>query len=45
MFLEVVIRSERIKMEEIKVKGVFDWLTLKGVKDTQRFLGLANYYW
>ena len=45
VFLEVVIRSERIKMEEIKVKGVFDWLTLKGVKDTQRFLGLANYYW
>jgi len=27
-----------------KVKGVLDWLTPKGVKDIQKFLGLANYY-
>ena len=31
-------------MEEEKVKEVLDWLTLKGVKDVQKFLGLANYY-
>ena len=31
-------------MEEEKVRGVLDWLTLKGVKDIQNFLGLANYY-
>ena len=31
-FLEVVIRLEGIKMEEKKVKGVLDQLTLKGVK-------------
>jgi len=43
-FLRVVIGSERIKMEEEKVKEVLDWLTLKGVKDVQKFLGLANYY-
>ena len=43
-FLEVVIELEGIKMEEEKVKGVLDWLTLKGVKDIQKFLGLANYY-
>jgi len=42
-FLEVVIELEGIKMEEEKVKGVLDWLTLKGVKDIQKFLGLANY--
>jgi len=36
---------ERIKMEEEKVKRVLEWPTLKGVKDVQRFLGLANYYW
>ena len=33
-----------IKMEEEKVKGVLDWLTLKYVKDMQKFLGLVNYY-
>jgi len=40
-----VIGLEGIKMEEEKVKGVLDWLTLKGVKDVQKFLELANYYW
>ncbi len=43
-FLGVVIGPEEIKIEEEKVKGVLDWLTLKGVKDVQKFLGLANYY-
>jgi len=43
-FLGVVIGPEGIKMEKDKVKGVLDWLTLKGVKDVQKFLGLANYY-
>ena len=43
-FLGVVIGPERIKMEEEKVKGVLDWLTLKEVKDVQKFLGLVNYY-
>ena len=40
----VVIGLEGIKMEEEKVKGVLEWLTLKCVKDMQKFLGLANYY-
>ena len=31
-------------MEEEKVKGVLEWPTLKGVKDVQKFLELANYY-
>jgi len=43
-FLGVVIRPEGIKMEEEKVKGVLDWPTPKGVKNIQKFLGLANYY-
>jgi len=41
----VVIGPESIKIEEKKVKGVLDWLTLKEIKDIQKFLGLANYYW
>ena len=43
-FLVVVIELEGIKMEQEKVKGILDWLTPKGVKDVQKFLGLANYY-
>ena len=43
-FLRVVIRLERIKMEEEKVKDVLDWPIPKCVKDVQKFLGLANYY-
>jgi len=44
-FLEVVIGPERIKMEENKMKDVLDWLISKCVKDVQKFLGLANYYY
>ena len=43
-FLRVVIRPEEIKIEEEKVKRVLKWPTLKGVKDIQKFLELANYY-
>ena len=43
-FLGVVIGPEGIKMEKEKVKGVLEWLTSEGVKDVQKFLGLANYY-
>jgi len=32
-------------MEKEKVKEVLDWPTSKRVKDIQKFLGLANYYW
>ena len=44
-FLGVVIGLEVIKMEEGKVKGVLEWPTSKCVKDMQKFLGLANYYY
>ena len=44
-FLGVVIGSERIKIEKKKVRGVLGWLTPKCVKDVQKFLGLANYYY
>jgi len=37
-FLGVVIGLEGIKMEKEKVKGVLEWLTLKYVKDVQKFL-------
>ena len=44
-FLEVVIGPEGIKMEEEKMKGVLEWPTPKCIKDVQKFLGLANYYY
>ena len=43
-FLRVVIGPERIKIKKEKVKGILDWLTLKEVKDIQKFLKLVNYY-
>ena len=43
-FLGVVIGPKGIKMEKEKIEGVLDWLTLKEVKDIQKFSGLANYY-
>ena len=44
-FLGVIVEPEEIKMEKEKMKGVLNWLTLEGVKDIQKFLELANYYW
>ena len=44
-FLGVMIGLEGIKMEEEKVKDILDWLTPKCVKDVQKFLELANYYY
>jgi len=44
-FLGVVIGLEGIKMEEEKIKEVLDWPTPKYIKDIQKFLGLANYYY
>ena len=40
-FLGVVIGPEEIKMEEVKAKGMLNWPTPKGVKNIQKFLGLA----
>ena len=31
-------------MEEGNIKDVLDWPTLRGVKNVQKFLGLANDY-
>jgi len=44
-FLGVVIGPEGIKMEKEKVKGVLEWPTPMSVKNVQKFLGLANYYY
>ena len=44
-FLGVVIRLEEVKMKKEKLKGILDWLTLQEVKDVQKFLRLANYYY
>jgi len=43
-FLGVIIGPDGIRMEEVKVKGVLEWLTPKCVKDMQKFLRLVNYY-
>ena len=44
-FLGVIMGPEGFQMEKEKVKGVTNWPTPQYVKDVQKFLGLANYYW
>jgi len=41
----VVIGPEGIKMKKDKMKEVLDWPTPNYIKDVQKFLGLANYYY
>ena len=43
-FLGVVIEPKGIKMEEEKMKDVLDWPIPRKVKNIQKFLRLANYY-
>jgi len=43
-FLGVVIGTEGIKIEQEKIKTVLYWPISSGIKDVQKFLGLANYY-
>ena len=45
MVATTVIGPEGIKIEKEKVKGVLEWLIPKCIKDVQKFLGLANYYY
>ena len=40
----MIMGPEGFKMEKEKVEGVTKWPTSQGVKDIQKFLGLANYY-
>jgi len=44
-FLGVIMGPEGFRMEPEKVEGVTKWPTPQCVKDVQKFLGLANYYW
>ena len=43
-FLGVIIGEDGVRMEKEKVQEVIEWPVPKGVKDMQKFLGLANYY-
>jgi len=43
-FLGVIIGEDGVRMEKKKMQGVIEWPVPKGVKDIQKFLGLANYY-
>ena len=39
------IKMKEDKMKEDKMKEVLEWLTPKCVKNMQKFLELANYYY
>jgi len=44
-FLGVIMGLEEFRMEKEKVEGVTNWPMPQCVKDVQKFLELANYYW
>ena len=44
-FLGVIIGLEGFQMEKEKVERVTNWPMPQCIKDVQKFLGLANYYW
>ena len=44
-FLGVIMGPERFRMEKEKIEGVTNWPTPQYVRDVQKFLELANYYW
>ena len=43
-FLGMIVRHDRIKMDQEKVKAILDWPEPKTVKGVRSFLGLANFY-
>jgi hypothetical protein len=43
-FLGHLIRPNEIRMEPVKVQAVRDWKEPTNVKETQAFIGFANYY-
>ena len=45
LYLELIIITEEVKMNLIKVSIIIKWLTLINVKDIQSFLSFTNFYW
>ena len=43
-FLGIIVGHDGIKMDQTKVKAIFDWPEPKNVKGVRSFLGLANFY-
>ena len=43
-FLSMIVRRDRIKMNQEKVKAILEWPEPKTVKGVRSFLGLANFY-
>jgi len=44
-FLGYVISREGVAMDDSKVRAVLDWPQPRTLKELQRFLGFANFYW
>ena len=44
-YLELIIITEEVKMNSVKVSIIVKWLTLMNVKDVQSFLSFINFYW
>ena len=43
-YLGLVILENKVKMDSVKVAGVYDWPTLENQTDVQVFIGFVNFY-
>jgi hypothetical protein len=43
-FLKYVIGVYEIRINDVKIKTIFNWFTLKSFKDIQIFINFANFY-
>ena len=43
-FLGFIVGKDGVKMDPAKVEAVLTWLEPRTVKETQSFLGFANFY-
>ena len=44
-FLEYVVSSQGIRIEDERIKVVRNWPEPKSIQDIQVFIGFANFYW
>jgi hypothetical protein len=44
-YLRLIVSPSGVKIDPAKVKTIHEWLLPPGLKDLQKFLGFANFYW
>ena len=43
-YLGVIVSTNEVEMDSVKLNGIIDWPTLQNVTEVQSFLGIENFY-